>query len=88
MKKIVYKTNQAHPQIKAYKQAVERGNNSQHVLPKDGSWVVRRAGSPKVTRSFDTQSDAVDHARSIAQNQGTALFIHGRDGKIRTRQDY
>ncbi len=88
MKKITYKTNQNHPQVKAYKQAVERGMTSQHVLPRDGSWVVKRAGAQSVTRVFTTQQEARKYAEVVARNQGTALFVHGRDGRIRDREDF
>jgi len=88
MKRILLKTNQNHPQIKAYKQAVEKGKKNQHVLPKAGSWIVKRADSLKATRVFDTQRQAISHATIIAQNQGTALFVHGEDGRIRERVDF
>lgn len=88
MKKIPYKTNQDHPVIKAYKNAIEKGVNNQHVLPKGSDWIVRRAGAEKATKIFDTQREAASYAESIAQNQGTAVFIHGTDGRIRDRKDY
>jgi hypothetical protein len=60
----------------------------QHVVPRNGGWSVRKAGSDKATRTFSTQSEAIDAARKIAQNQGTELYIHGRDGRIRARDSY
>lgn len=60
----------------------------QHVVPAGDRWAVRKAGSARSTKTFKTQSDAVDHAREIARNQGTELYIHGRDGKIRERDSY
>lgn len=61
---------------------------SQHVVPRDGKWAVRKAGADRVTRSFDNQRDAIEAARHIARNQGTELYIHGRDGRIRARDSY
>jgi uncharacterized protein YdaT len=49
---------------------------------------VRRAGASKASRTFDTQGEAIERAREIAQNQATELFIHGRDGRIRERNSY
>lgn len=88
MKKTLYKTNQNNPAVKAYKEAVKKGMENQHVLPKGDEWVVKRAGDEKATKSFGTQTEAAKFATSIAENQGTAVFIHGTDGRIRDRRDY
>ena len=40
------------------------------------------------TRSFDTQREAIEAARKIARKQGTELYIHGKDGRIRERDSY
>jgi hypothetical protein len=60
----------------------------QHVVPNGSKWSVRRAGASKASGTFDTQREAIDRARTIAQNQSTELFIHGRDGRIRERDSY
>jgi hypothetical protein len=60
----------------------------QHVVPRDGHWAVRRTGSDKVTRTFDTQNEAVRAGREIARNQRTELYIHDRTGLIRERESY
>ncbi len=88
MKRIKLKTNQNHPVIRAYKDAVERGMKNQHVLPRDDEWIVKRAGSERYSKSFNTQMQATEYAKSVAQNQGTSVFIHGSDGRIRDRKDY
>ena len=61
---------------------------SQHVVPRDGKWAVRRAGADRVSRKFDTQREAIEAARDIARNQGTELYIYGQDGRIRERNSY
>ncbi|WP_171171826.1 DUF2188 domain-containing protein [Ruegeria sp. HKCCA0370] len=63
-------------------------SKGQHVVPRDGKWGVRKAGSDKVTRTFDTQREAISEARKIARNQSTELYVHGRDGRIRSRDSY
>lgn len=88
MKRIVLQTDQNHPAIKAYKEAIERGRHGQHVIPKDGLWAVKEIGSSKATRIFSTQSEAVELARSKATSLGSSVFIHGTDGLIRERQDF
>ncbi|KAF0116818.1 MAG: hypothetical protein FD150_154 [Rhodobacteraceae bacterium] len=60
----------------------------QHVVPRNGQWAVRRSGSDKVTRTYDTQGEAIRAARDIARNQRTELYIHGRDGLIRERESF
>jgi hypothetical protein len=88
MRKIPYKTNQNHPEIKSYREAVEKGRESHHILPKNGSWIVKRAGSVRATKTFSTKEAAQKTGERIAKNQGTSLFVHGRDGRIRERKDY
>ncbi len=88
MNKTLYKTNQNNPEVKAYKNAVKKGLNNHHVLPHGNEWIVKKAGSNRITQSFSTQAEASKFAKSVAQNQGTAVFIHGVDGRIRERTDY
>lgn len=88
MNKILYKTDQNHPEIKEYKEAVKKGEQSYHVLPYGNEWIVKRVGSSKPRQVFGTQNEAANYAKSISQNQGTALFIHGADGRIVDRKDY
>ena len=61
---------------------------NQHVVPYDDGWAIRGAGSQRATSIHQTQSDASDAARGIAQNQGTELFIHGKNGRIRERDSH
>lgn len=88
MKRITLKTNQNNPVIRAYKDAVERGKKNQHVLPRESGWIVKRAGAERASRTFDTQTKATHYAHSVARNQGTSVFIHGANGRIRDRIDY
>lgn len=87
MKKIPYKTDQNNQAIRAYKEAVEKGKKDQHVLPRGDGWVVKSLLSDTMSKIFGSQQDAAKYAESIA-NQGTAVFIHGSDGRIRDRKDY
>ena len=88
MKKVFYRTNQNNPQIKAYKEAVERGKRNHHVVYKEDSWKVVRGGSERAIETFGTQQEAIARAKSIARSQGTAVYIHGVDGRIRERETY
>jgi hypothetical protein len=60
----------------------------QHVVPNGEKWSVWRSGASRATKTFATQNEAIDRAREIARNQATELFVHGRDGRIRSRDSY
>ena len=60
----------------------------QHVAPSGGKWSVRRAGAERASGVFTTQREAITRAREIAKNQGTELYIHGKDGRIRERETF
>lgn len=64
------------------------GAKGQHVVPNGGKWSVRKAGSSRASGVYSTQGEAISEARKIAKNQGTELYIHGRDGRIRERDSY
>jgi hypothetical protein len=61
---------------------------NQHIVPKDNGWAVKGAGNSKVTKTFETQKDAIDFGRQIAKNQESELIIHKKDGTIRDKDSY
>lgn len=61
---------------------------SQHVVPKNDGWAVRKQGSVKATKIFTTQTEAVQFARQVAKKNSAELFIHRADGTIRDRKTY
>jgi len=61
---------------------------NQHVVPYQGSWAVKGEGNSRVTSTHDTQSDAIDSARKIAQREHSELVIHRRDGTIRDKDSH
>ncbi|MCH9664519.1 MAG: DUF2188 domain-containing protein [Gammaproteobacteria bacterium] len=59
---------------------------SHHVVPnRKGGWDVRKGGSYRASRHYDTKREAVDSGRDISRNQGSELFIHGFDGRIQEK---
>lgn len=50
-------------------------------------WRIRKESSNKTIQYFDTQKQAIDHAKDLADKAGSAVVIHKLDGSIR-RQDY
>lgn len=61
---------------------------SQYVVRNGDGWGVRGEGNRRLTGSFETQRQAIERGREIAQNQGTELRIQGRDGKFREAWSY
>ncbi len=60
----------------------------QHVVPHPEGWAVKGEGNERYTGVFDYQDDAIDRAREIAQNYGSDVIIHRKDGSIRDRRSY
>lgn len=62
---------------------------NQHVTPHpDGGWQVKGEGNNKATKVTETKKEAIDIARQIAKNQESELIIHGKDGKIQSKDSY
>lgn len=61
---------------------------NQHVVPRNGSWAVIGEGAERASGVFDTKAEATQVARAITQNQGTELVIHGRDGRIQSKDSH
>lgn len=62
---------------------------TQHIVKNpDGGWAVKKGGSTRATKIFDTQEKAISHGREIAKNQKAEFYVHGRDGKIREKDSY
>ena len=59
-----------------------------HVVPRDDRWAVVREGAERDSSHHDTQADATEAARQIAQREGVELFIHRPNGRIRDRDTY
>jgi uncharacterized protein YdaT len=70
--------------MKGYK--VSKKN--QHVVPHENGWAVKSAGGQRASSVHSTQSSAIQAAKSIAQNNQSEMFIHGRNGQIRERNTY
>jgi uncharacterized protein DUF2188 len=60
----------------------------QHVVPREDGWAVRGEGNSRDTSHHTTQQRAYEAAREIAQNQGSDVVVHGRDGRIRDSDSF
>lgn len=59
-----------------------------HVVPQDGSWAVKSGGATRAAKLTETQAEAIRVAKQIATNRGSELLIHGKDGRIRSKDSY
>jgi hypothetical protein len=63
--------------------------NAIHTVPSDSGWINTREGSSKrLGDAHRTQAEAVRAGRERARAANVEHLIHGRDGKIRSRNSY
>ena len=48
----------------------------------DNKWAVKKAGSEKATKLFNTKAEAEEYAKTIAKNQGSTVLKQKKDGKF------
>lgn len=58
------------------------------VAAPEGGWSVKRGGSSSAIATYRTKEEAVAAARKISQREGLELFIHGKDGKIQSKDSH
>lgn len=62
---------------------------NQHVTPRpDGNWQVIGAGNEKATAVTETQREAIEIAKGLAQKNESEMLIHGKNGRIREKNSY
>lgn len=54
----------------------------------NGGWDVKRGGASKSSAHHNTKQEAINHARTISQNQKTELYIHGMNGQIQSKDSH
>ena len=59
-----------------------------HTVPHDNRWANRRAGSDRVSKTFDTKAEAQAAGRQTARRERTEHIIHKKDGTIGERNSY
>ncbi|MBD2115173.1 MULTISPECIES: DUF2188 domain-containing protein [Cyanophyceae] len=62
--------------------------NPQHIVPHPKGWAVKSEGASRASSVHPTQKEAIERGREIARNQSSELFIHGQDGRIRSRDSH
>lgn len=61
----------------------------QHVVSNPrGGWSLVKSGAKRATRTFETQRAAISYGREVSKNQGSDLYIHRRDGTVRSKESH
>lgn len=62
---------------------------SHHVVSNpNGGWSVKKGGSSRAAKNFDTKTEATKYGRKISRNQKTELVIHKKDGRIQSSDSH
>jgi len=61
---------------------------NQHVVPHNDGWGVKGVGNTRITKTADTQKQAIEIAKEIAKNQKSEVVIHRPNGQIRDKDSY
>ncbi len=84
VKKSVEETQESKtPKIAKYHVSQNKDEDSDNFK----KWRVRKEGSTKTIKFFDTQKEAIEFAEGLAESAGSSVVIHKVDGSIR-KQDY
>ena len=57
-----------------------------HVTPNDDGWAIEVDGDTRDT--FDTQEEAIERGREVAEAEQGELVVHGEDGQIRDKASH
>lgn len=68
------KKEQAKPSTKTYHISLRKS---------DGMWQVKAAGAEKAVKLFNTQAEAIEYCKPLAENQDANIMIHKKDGSFR-----
>jgi hypothetical protein len=61
---------------------------NQHVTEHERGWAVTEEGGSAPSAVFKTQGAAWEKAKAIARRERSEAFLHGKDGRIRSRNTY
>jgi hypothetical protein len=57
-----------------------------HVVTSGDGWAIKVDGDERET--FETQDEAIERGRELAESQGSELVVHGQDGEIRDKASH
>ena len=77
----------AKPAAKKAEPAKKEAVRTYHVVKRqeDGKWEVKFAGGQKAIKLFDTQKEAIEYSKKMADNQGGSMLVHNSKGANKGR---
>ncbi len=63
-------------------------NKNLNIVPLGNGWAIKKEGSKRFTVITETQKEAINAARKIAQNSRVQIVIHGKDGRIKKLREF
>ena len=73
------------PAKKEEKKPVDFRNYHVSKRAEDGKWQVKFAGGEKAIKLFDTQKEALEYTKKMAENQGGSVLVHASKGAQKGR---
>jgi hypothetical protein len=64
------------------------GGKNQYVVRAGDGWGVRGEGNGRLTALYETQREAIERGRELAQNEQSELRIQGENGRFREAWSY
>ena len=76
----------AAPKKAAKPEPKKEATRTYHLVKRsDGKWEVKFAGGQKAIKLFDTQKEAVEYSKKMADNQGGSMLVHNSKGANKGR---
>lgn len=64
-------------------------SKTRHVVPnQNGGWDSKKGGADRASKHFETKKEAEDYSRKLSINEGSELYVHGKDGKIQRKDSH
>jgi len=54
----------------------------------EGGWSVKKSGSEKAIKVFDTREEAIEFAKEKSKQERNDLVIHSKDGRIQSKDSF
>ncbi len=61
-------------------------DKGEHVVSHEDGWAVQSEDAKQPSDVFDNKQEAVERAEEIAENKGTKVIIHKKDGSIQDQK--
>ena len=76
----------AEPAKKKEAPAKKEATRTYHLVKRaDGKWEVKFAGGQKAIKLFNTQKEAIEYSKKMAENQGGSMLVHNSKGANKGR---